>query len=204
MNSYTSRDSAATRASLLFAIRQNPADNGLWDQFVQRYAGLIEKWCRSWGLQHSDRHDVTQEVLLSLSRAMQSFEYDSTRSFRAWLKTVTRNAWTAMARKNERPGRGRGDTAMQERLDCVEAREDLARRLEEQYDSELQELAILRVRMRVRPRTWQAFELTALQDEPAAQVAEQLQMKVAHVYVARSEVLKALRQEIQRLEPQED
>jgi RNA polymerase sigma factor (sigma-70 family) len=45
------------------------------------------------GSQPSDADDVAQEVLLKLLTAMKKFRYDPSRSFRAWLKTVTQNAW---------------------------------------------------------------------------------------------------------------
>ncbi len=39
------------------------------------------------------RHDdVTQEVLLRLAQKLGTFQYDPSRSFRGWLKTVTQNA----------------------------------------------------------------------------------------------------------------
>lgn len=194
------QDSDATSLSLLHAVRVSPGSSHVWEEFVVRYQGMIEAWCRAWGLQDSDRHDVSQEVLLSLSRAMQTFEYDSTGSFRAWLKTVTRNALFDWQKKQQKPGRGHGDTAILNRLQLVEARDDLARRLENEYDSELKDLAILRVRMRVKPRTWQAFQLTALDGLNGQEVASQLDMQVAHVYVAKSEVLKLLNEEVRKLD----
>lgn len=197
----TDRETDATSASLLLSLRANP-DSAVWDSFVDRYQGLIEKWCRSFGLQDSDVADVSQNVLLSLSTSMQNFEYDPRRSFRAWLKTVTRHAWIAFTKQMQRPGHGHGDTAVMARLNSVEAREDLHRRLQEQYDTELTELAILRVRLRVQPRTWEAFRMTAVEGLRGAEVAKRLQMKVAHVYVAKSEVLKTIREEVQRLEPE--
>ena len=193
-------DSNATSASLLVAIRDATQSAEVWEQFVDRYQGMINKWCHAWGLQESDRHDVSQDVLLSLSKAMKDFEYDSSRSFRAWLKTVTRNAISSWKKKHLKPGYGHGDSAMLSRLHSVEAREDLSRRLEAEYDTELRDLAILRVRMRVKPRTWQAFQLTAIDGKSGQDVAEQLEMQVAHVYVAKSEVLKLLNEEIRRLD----
>ena len=86
-------------------------------------------------------------------------------------------------------------------MQTIEAGDDLASRLEAEYDAELMELGILRVRMRVKPRTWQAFQLTAMEGRSGADVAAELGMQVAHVYVAKSEVLKALRDEVMKLDP---
>ena len=87
-----------------------------------------------------------------------------------------------------------------EQLRTVEAREDLARRLDDVFDRKLLDEAAARVRQRVAPRTWQAFELTAVQGRSGAEAAAALGMKVATVFVARSKVQKMLQEEVQRLE----
>src|SRR5215216_2109392 len=87
-------ETSHTSATLLARLRQLPADEAAWGEFTERYARKIYGWCRGWKLQEADAHDVTQTVLLKLAEKMQSFVYDPTRSFRAWLKTVTRHAWS--------------------------------------------------------------------------------------------------------------
>jgi len=185
----------------LLSLRSTATDGPEWKSFVQRYEPLIHRWCRSWGLQDSDSRDVAQDVMLRLSKAMRRFEYDAQRSFRAWLKTVTHHAWVDWIKQQQKPGKGQGDTATFQMLQTVEAADDLSARLEAEYDAELMELAVLRVRMRVKPRTWQAFQLTAMEGRRGAEVAAELDMQVAHVYVAKSEVLRALRDEVMKLDP---
>ncbi len=82
----------------------------------------------------------------------------------------------------------------------LEAREDLAQKLEEAFDLELLEAAKARVRMRVAPHTWEAFRLIAIERLPVAEVASRVRMQVAMVYVAKSKVRKMLQEEIERLE----
>jgi hypothetical protein len=60
--------------------------------------------------------------------------------------------------------------------------------------------AMALVRKRVEPRTWDAFRLTALEGCSGAAVAAQLEMKIARVYVAKSEVKAMIRREIRKLE----
>lgn len=175
-----------------------------WGSFVDRYEGLIERWCQRWGLQECDRKDVTQDVLLSLHASLRDFQYDPSRSFRAWLKTVTRNAAAKSIKLAQKPGRGDGGTEVVRLMQSVKARQDLTDRLAEEYDLELTELAQLRVRLSVKPRTWQAYWMTAMEGRTGAETAQTLGMKVCHVYVAKSEVLRALRTEIERLEPNSD
>jgi RNA polymerase sigma factor (sigma-70 family) len=185
-----------TSATLLTRLRQIPPDEAAWGRFVERYGRKIFGWCRQWNLQEADAEDVTQGVLLKLAEKMRAFEYDPTRSFRAWLKTVTRHAWLDSC--SGRPVVAGGSTAL-ELLQTAEAREDLVQRLDAEFDHELLEEATARVRERVAPRTWEAFERTALRGESGAEAATALGMKVATVFVARSKVQKMLQEELQKL-----
>ena len=72
--------------------------------------------------------------------------------------------------------------------------------LNDQFDHELLDEAIVRVRLRVEPHTWEAFRLTALDGMAGTAVADQLGMKVATVFKAKSKVQRMLREEIRRLE----
>jgi RNA polymerase sigma factor (sigma-70 family) len=196
--------SSRTSPTLLGKLRQDPTDQAAWARFVDYYGPRIYGWCRRWGLQDADAEDVTQTVLVQLSAKLRSFTYDEGRSFRGWLKTLARHALSDFLEVRRRPGRGSGDDRVVELLETVEAREDLVRRLEDQFDRELLDEAMARVQLRVRPRTWEAFRLTALEGLRGAAVAERLEMKVATVFVAKSEVQKMLAEELRRLdEPDE-
>jgi RNA polymerase sigma-70 factor (ECF subfamily) len=92
------------------------------------------------------------------------------------------------------------DSAVQDRLENVEAREDLSQKLDEVFDLELLEEACCRVRLRVKPNTWEAFRLMHFDGLSGAAVADALNMKVAAVFVACSRVQKMLQEEIERLE----
>jgi RNA polymerase sigma-70 factor (ECF subfamily) len=188
-----------TRLSLLTRLRQDPTDQSAWDEFVERYGRHIYRWCRQWKLQDADAEDVTQDILLKLAGKLRTFDYDPSRSFRGWLKTVAHHAW-----RDFLDGRGRaraaGDGQVWELLQTVEAREDLVQKLEEAFDLELLEAAKVRVQLRVAPHTWEAFRLAALEGVPVAEVAARVHLQVAMVYVARSKVQKMLQEEIRKLE----
>ena len=189
-----------TSISLLLRLRHSPADQSAWREFVARYGRRIFLWCRQWDLQEADAEDVTQNVLAILAERLRTFEYNPGGSFRAWLKTVAHHAWGKYVTQLAKPGRGSGDIDTPPRLLSVEARDDLAARLEEEFDRELLDLAMLRVAQRVEPHTWQAFTLTALDGLPGSDVAARLGIPVALVYVGRSRVQKMLKDEIQQLE----
>jgi RNA polymerase sigma-70 factor (ECF subfamily) len=189
-----------TRDTLLARLRQNPTDQTAWNVFVEHYGLHIYRWCRQWKLQDADAEDVTQDILVKLSRKLRDFAYDPSRSFRGWLKTVAHHAWRDFVDSPRRTQAAVCDTYAWELLQTIEAREDLIQKLEEAFDHELLEAAKVRVRLRVAPRTWEAFRLVALEGLPVAEVAATVQMQVAMVYVARSKVQKMLQEEIQKLE----
>jgi RNA polymerase sigma factor (sigma-70 family) len=191
---------SGTRITLLGRLRRDPTNQAAWAEFVDHYGAKIYAWCRKWRLQEADAQDVTQNVLLKLARKMAEFTYDPSRSFRAWLKTLTYHAWSDFLESRARPGLGSGDSHASDILHSVEAREDLVRQLEEEFDRELLQEAMLRVRLRVAPQTWQAFTFTALEGLSGAEAAERIPMQVAQVFVAKRRVQKMLREEVARLE----
>ena len=199
MNSNTA---CQTSRTLLERLRQGD-DQAAWAEFVRRYGQQIYRWCRAFGLQEADAEDVTQTVLLNLTDKLRAFCYDPSRSFRAYLKTLTHYAWCDFLGLHNRPGAGTGDSAMIRTLQTVQARDDLVQLLEAEFDQELLEEASERVRKRVEPHTWEAFRLTAVEGLPGAEVAARLSMKVATVFKARSKVQQMLQEEVGRAEKPE-
>ncbi|HEV3082044.1 MAG TPA: sigma-70 family RNA polymerase sigma factor [Gemmataceae bacterium] len=190
-----------TRASLLARLQQSgTASDDAWREFVDQYGRQIYKWCRHWQLQDADAEEVTQQVMLRLLSKMKDFAYDPGRSFRAWLKTVTHHAWHDLVVSRQHQRTSGGGSEVWEQLLTVPAGEDLVQRLEQEFDRELLEEAMQRVRLRLAPHNWEAFRLTALEGVPARTAAVRLSMKVANVYAARSNVQRLVREELARLE----
>lgn len=194
-----------TRVSLLQRLaRPGDTDQDSWREFVEVYGGRIYAWCLRGNLQEADARDVTQQVLLKLVHRMKSFAYDPRRSFRAWLFTVTRHALHDYRDELKRPGLGTGDSQVLAWVESAQGRDDLAQRLQEEYDREVLERAMEQARAQVAPRTWEAFQLTAVDGVAAAEVARRLGMTVANVYKARSSVLQRLKKIRQELEGEPD
>jgi RNA polymerase sigma-70 factor (ECF subfamily) len=193
-------DDSNTRVTLLGRLRRDPSDQAAWSEFVEHYGPKIYGWCRKWGLQEADAQDVSQNVLLKLAQKLSEFRYDSSRSFRAWLKTVTHHTWSDFLQGQQRAGQGSGDSAVGNLLLNLEARDDLLKQIKEDFDRELMEEAMGRVRLRVAPQTWQAFVLTALEGLSGAEAAERIPMQIAQVFVAKRRVCRMLEQEVAALE----
>jgi RNA polymerase sigma factor (sigma-70 family) len=195
-------ESSITNASLLLRLGHHPSDQAAWEEFVNRYGAKIYSWCRAWRLQDADARDVTQAVLAKLAVRLRGFAYNPEQKFRGWLRTLVKNACRdCMAERRRTIGAvARGVAGQADLIQTVEARDDLARRLEAEFDLELLEEAERRVRQRAAPQTWEAYRLTAIEGLSGADAAARLGMKVAAVFVSRSHVIKRLQSEVRALE----
>jgi RNA polymerase sigma-70 factor (ECF subfamily) len=183
---------------LLRRLRETPEDQASWDEFVGRYRPLLQAWGRHWGLQEADAEDVAQAVLLRLATKIRQFVHDPAHSFRGWLRTLARHAWADFVTDHQKQAREPGDPlrALEEQA----AGEDLTNHLAQLFDLELLEEATDRVRDRIEPKTWEAFHRTTVLTESAQMVAQALDMPLASVYKAKSNVRKMLQEEIRLLE----
>jgi RNA polymerase sigma factor (sigma-70 family) len=188
-----------TSVTLLGRLRQNPKDQAAWNEFVTRYEPKILQWCRGWRLQEPDAQDVTQAVLLKLSGLMARFDYDPTRSFRAWLKTLTHHAWRDLVAERNRAGIASGDSGMLAFFENIQAADELVKHLEDEFRRELMDQAMVRVRLRVEQKTWDAFRLTALEGCSSETAAARLEINITRVYTAKSEVKSMIRKEVRKL-----
>jgi RNA polymerase sigma-70 factor (ECF subfamily) len=192
-------DDMPTSTTLLRRLR-DPVDRDAWAAFTDNYGRRIYTWCRRWNLQEADAEDVTQGLLVSIPTKMRSFHYDpKVGSFRAWLKTVVRHALADFVRGQNQ----RGKTSYAP-LETLEAEHDLIKELDDRFEREMLEEAMARVELRVSRATWEAFRLTAIEEQPGKEVATALKIPVAHVYVYRQRVQEMLRQEIRKLEGAEE
>lgn len=188
-----------TRKSLLLRVRD--VDNQeAWSEFVDHYAPKIFSWCRRFHLQESDALDVTQEVLIKLMDSMCSFVYNPNRgSFRGWLKTVTTNAIKDLGRSLKRQPIGSGSPSVEHLIRAIEdpaAMRALEEAIEHGYQAQLLQEAESRVALRVKRQTWQVYRLTSTNQRSAAAVASELDIPISEVYVAKSRVIKMLRETI--------
>lgn len=181
-----------TRYSLIGRLH-DPQNLDAWNEFASIYQPLIFRICRQKGLQYADATDVTQEVMAKVSEAIGKF--DSQRSgatFRGWLYRVTRNVVIDFFRRRENRNLAGAKTGL---LELVQQEPDLAASREFRLEFQRQIFAVVanEVRDEVKPKTWQAFWRTEVENESVSTVAESLEMNAGGIYVARSRVLAKLR-----------
>jgi RNA polymerase sigma factor (sigma-70 family) len=187
-----------TRGSLLQRLHDEPGNGEAWAEFVGIYGDEVIRWCRACGLQAADAADVAQDVLVRFWKQAARFRYEPGQRFRGYLRRIVTSAlaeWSA--HRGERPlAGGEPDNP----LDSLPAREDLIARIEKAYDTELLGLAMEEVKARVKPHTWQAFHLLAIERLSGADVAARLAIDQNLAYAARKNVQQMIRDAITRLE----
>lgn len=192
-------DQSLTSVSLLLRIGRNRNDETAWREFVDRYGSRIYGWCIHRKLPPADAEDVTQNVLMRLAQKLEQFEYDSSQSFRGWLRRMTENAITDYVRARKKD-LAKGGTSVILLMAGEPARTELADHLAEAFDLELLDEAKSRVRMRVNESRWKSWDLTANQNLTGKEVAQRLGISVGTVYANKNQVQKLIREEIECLE----
>jgi RNA polymerase sigma-70 factor (ECF subfamily) len=191
----------STHMSLLLSVR-DPRNSAAWGEFVGRYRPKILAHCRRLGVQEAAAEDVAQGLLLKLIKAMQGFEYDPQKSFRAWLATVTKNAVRDFWREEgQRLDAGTGESAVQQLLRNApedKAKEEFTDALGEELRRDLLAEAEKLVAERVDGATWEAYRRRR-DGERAKEIGANLDMKTAAVHKANSRVKQMLREEVAML-----
>ena len=186
------QETPTTRASLLVRLA-HATDRQSWAHFVDVYAPIVYGFARGRGLQDADAADLTQTVLLRVARAMDRFDYDPERgTFRGWLFTIACNE---LRKFLERPGiRGTGDTDVQRLLEAqpAQAKDPLAS-WQEAWEHERFAWAAEQVQAGCEEKTWRAFWQTAVEGRPGKEVAAELGLSTAAVYLAKGRVMARLR-----------
>jgi len=177
-----------TRVTLLNRLRDG-RDTAAWSEFCSIYERAIYRVALRFGLQDADAREVSQDVLLIVSRKIAEFDLTTNGSFRAWLSKVARNATLDLLRKNQRSKLATGDSALQRNLGQIDIAADEPSIFDFEAQREQFFWAAEKIRATVAESTWQAFWLTSIDGQSAEDAANELNMSVGSVYVARCRTL---------------
>jgi RNA polymerase sigma-70 factor (ECF subfamily) len=161
------------------------------------YTPLMRHWCSRVGVSGDDADDVIQEAMRAAANGIEGFRRDRPGdSFRAWLRGITRNMALLHFRKRRHQPRAAGGTDALVHLHELADRPD-APDPDENAEIELDELrrrALDLVRSEFEDRTWRMFWETVVGERAAADVGAELGVSAAAVRMARSRVLRRLKE----------
>jgi RNA polymerase sigma-70 factor (ECF subfamily) len=184
-----------TSISLLDRLKAAGPEAVDWERLQGIYLPLIQRWLRRVpGLGH-EADDLAQEVFVVVIRELPRFERRREGSFRAWLRTITANK-----ARNHGKSRGRRPAVGMDQAEgfleqLADPDSELARQWDREHDEHVVQKLLAAVKSDFNPTTWEAFRRLALDGLPAARVAQELGMPENAVLLAKSRVIRRLRQE---------
>lgn len=198
-----------TRRSLLDRLR-DWEDQASWRDFFNIYWKFIYSVAVRSGLSDQEAEDVVQETVLSVAKKMPEFVYDPARcSFKGWLMHVTRLRIIDQLRRRQpafqQSPAGDGDsrrTATVERVPDATAGAQQDAAWDDEWERNLVDAALERVKLRVKPEHYQIFYLSAVKGLGTLEVARMLQVNVGQVYLVRHRLAKEVKREVGRLKAQ--
>ena len=189
-------DHQTTNPTIFLRLRQtDPAPRELArHEFNQRYAPIIAGFARRLGARPQDVDDVIQDVLVGFYAKSPTFVYDSTKGrFRGYLKVCTYRALHRRLGANLKVHGKSLDQIDPEEMSIEQAWNDV-------WEQQRLRLALEEVRQQMgQSRTFQAFEMYVVFDQPAHSVAEKLGIHVNSVYRAKEQVTQLLQEKLATL-----
>jgi RNA polymerase sigma-70 factor (ECF subfamily) len=191
---------AQTSVSLLERLRE-PADDAAWKRWVDLYAPLIHGWLRRYDVQAADADDLVQEVLGTVHQELPRFEHNRRAgAFRTWLRTITVNRLRAHWKRRQAGPRPVPDSQVDRELaELEDSASGLSRVWDQEHDRHVLRRLLELLEPEFTPPTWQAFCQLTLNARRAVDVAAELGTTVNAVLLAKSRVLRRLRQEARGL-----
>jgi len=196
-----------TRRSLLSRLK-NWGDNDSWKRFFDTYWKLIYGAAVKSGLSDAEARDVVQETILCVAKNMEGFKYNpALGSFKGWLLTLTQWRIADQYRKRQPHEAKPPDGSEDENRRILDSMPDEgAAKLEAIWDAEFQknlvDAALARVKRKVGARQYQIFDLYVIKEWPVEDVVSTLKVSMHQVYQAKTRVSSVLRKELETLETQ--
>lgn len=198
-----------TRQSLLERLRQWD-DQASWQEFFDTYWKLIYRTALKAGLTSVEAEDAVQETVISVARNMPTFEYRPAKeggSFKQWLLTLTKWRINDQLRKRLRnvlstashlgeDGQDASAVPMQipdpvgNQLDAV---------WEAEWEQNLLDAAVERIKRRTDPKHYQIFDLYAVKNWSAWKVAKKLRVSLPQVYTVKHRVAKEIKRAVEQI-----
>jgi len=194
-----------TRQSLLSRLK-DWSDHESWKAFFDAYWRLIYNAAIKAGLTDAEAQDAVQETLISVMKSMPDFQYDAKKgSFKGWLLSLTKWRITDQFRKRQKGiAHQRCDSPLSDETATVERlpgpnEQELEAVWDTEWERNLIEAAIERVKKKVDPKQYQLFDLYVLRKWTVSKVAQTLKVNSGQVYLTKHRINLLLKREIEYL-----
>lgn len=185
-----------TSSGLLARVKAQ--DPEAWRRFVHLYGPLIYRWCIQVGLQDADAADVTQNVFRSVMNGIAGFQYGQKgATLRGWLRVITHNRVCDFIRTRPPEGAGIGGSEAQVKLQVIAEQDPSSFAADsEQADHLLLYRRVIETILEdYSEQTRQIFLRVVVGGQHPAATAEEMNISTNVVYLAKSRILRRIREE---------
>ena len=190
-----------TRKSLIERVLDG--DDESWDAFYSCYSRLVYAIGERSGLSADDCEDLVQEVMRTIFDHKDCFRYDSaTGKFRTYFTGIVKHKVYDFYRKRDDRMVAMDDEAVLEAAEPSNRLDDVCTA---EWKNHLLNVALMELREKVEPETFDAFQMYVLQERTPREVADALSISESAVYVYKNRCVKHLRliiDKYQKLDPE--
>ena len=155
------------------------------------YSPFIRAQLKGSKLPEDDLDDLTQEILLQLHRKLGQFDHNGrTGAFRRWLRVVSQNRVRAYLRSRH----DAGQVSLSELQPVAEDDSEIAQKFDHDYNQHVINELLLRLDSEFNESTIECFRSYVLQQRDPKEVSSELGVSLQSVYIAKSRVLRRLRE----------
>ena len=164
---------------------------------MELYTPLIQGWLLRQDVPAADADDLTQDVLGVVVRELAGFQHNQRPgAFRAWLRAITVNRLRGYWRGRQHAPQAAGDGDAARRLEQLEdPHSSLSRLWDQEHDRHILGRLMQLIEAEFPLAWWRAFRRHVVEGAPASEVAGELGVSVNVVLLAKSRILRRLRQE---------
>lgn len=186
-----------TPLSLLDRLCEEPTEEA-WRRLDFLYRPLIHRWLlRGDQTLGAEVEDVIQEVMQGLMKELPRFRHNRRKgAFRSFLRKMTlyrlQAFWHSRGKQPALLQEGAADSVL---MRLEDATSDLSRQWDEEHNQHVMRSLLKLIEPEFNPTAWAAFRRQVIDEAEPAAVAAELGIALSAVYLAKSRVLKRLRQE---------
>ena len=184
-----------TSNTWLQSLKSDENQTDGWRTLVKSYDPFVRRILTKHGLQSDVVDDVTQNVMTVVIRRLPEFERQRTGSFRTWLRAITinclRDFWKC---RHEQILSGGGEDFDGLIESMEDPRSDFTRMWNREHAEHVMGTLLDEVASEFSPKTVEVFRRLAIHEEEIDEVSRDLDMTPNACFIARSRVLKRLRE----------
>jgi len=192
-----SQKSSDSSSGLSLAERLRDGSPTAWQDLVELFGPLLDRWCRTANVPPDAVPDIAQEVFMAAFRGLDRFDgARENATFRGWLWTIARSRIVEYYRRHKGKYRAEGGSTAQANLQSIIDPIPVDEPTEPDHAAALLHRALEQIRVEFTVGTWDAFWRATVLGHPCDLIAKEKGVTSAAVRQAKSRVLRRLRKQL--------